>query len=73
MLVAARPDKKSSGIILHLRELEGKSVSLSLNSIFKMNKIKSAQEVNVLGEAQKELKDTIDFKAYQTTFIKIEF
>ena len=69
VLVSARPLKNS--IILHLREIEGKSTSLSVEGKFRNKKVKSVDEANVLGETLVKNVSSIHFKPFEVKFLKL--
>lgn len=73
LLVSYRPSLDGSGIVLHLREVNGSTLSIPSASILKKNSAKSITEVNVtegkIAEAGKE----IVLNPYEVKFIKIQF
>ena len=72
LLVSSKPTKDGKGIILHLRETDGKPASLDLTNLFNIEKNKKFTQVNVLEEKIKQLSEKIDLLPYETKFIKIE-
>jgi hypothetical protein len=83
MLVNASISDDRKGVILHLREVEGKkalipiddplsSVASLLSGLRKCNGTKAeATEVNVLGENIGAIEKTFEIQPYQTRFVKI--
>lgn len=69
LLVNARPVRERQGVLLHLRETEGKPVVLDIGSLLKQNGMSMAHEVNVLGELQKKLSQSVRIEEYETKFI----
>ena len=70
LLVNARPVK--NGIILHLRETEGKAADLVFQNLI-LNRKKSIYKVNVLGEELSGKLGSLLFKPYEVNFIKVVF
>jgi len=73
LLISAKPAFDSKGIILHLREVDGKSAEVSLNSLFETQRIKSIEEVNVLEENIVQLTSTLKLKPYEVKFVRLSF
>jgi hypothetical protein len=71
LLVAARPSKDNKGIILHLRELDGKETEITPGDLLKGRSLKSAYEVNVLEENLSEVESTMIFPPYSIKFLKL--
>jgi len=80
-MVSARPSSDGKGIIIHLREVDGKTVSIpviqpvysSSIGLVESTHAKAAYEVNVLEEVIKPLSGLLEFKPFETKFIKLEF
>jgi Glycosyl hydrolases family 38 N-terminal domain/Glycosyl hydrolases family 38 C-terminal domain len=70
LLVDAKPDDSGDGIILHLREIEGKSANVMLSNPAD-NKAYSFEETDVLGKPLGENTDSIEIKPYGVKFLKI--
>jgi len=66
LLVSSKPTKDGKGIILHLRETDGKPASLDLTNLFNIEKNKKFTQVNVLEEKIKQLSEKIDLLPYET-------
>jgi len=71
LLVSSRPSKDGSGVILHLRELEGLQTSVNIKPPHDGLKIKSIAEVNVLEETKVNVSAEIRFKPFEVKFIKL--
>jgi len=69
LLVSSEPAQEGDGIILHLRELDGKPAKINLTD-FSFSRI---LELNVLHEEIKTLKPTIELGPYETMFLEIVF
>lgn len=72
LLVSTRPAKDHAGIILQLRELEGKATTVNVNQLLNGAALKSAYEVNVLEERIAQDTPDLKIKPYATKFIKVE-
>jgi alpha-mannosidase len=70
LLVNAKPVE--NGILLHLREVEGKTASLSLKNNIVPNNLSAVDEVNVLNETLHKDVSTISFKPFEVKFVKFE-
>ena len=73
LLVSTKPATDRKGIILHLRETEGKSTEFRIFSPDDSGKNWSVVEVNVLGEAIGSLKQNIKMEAWESKFFLLEF
>ena len=74
MLVNSRPAFKGKGILLlHFRELEGKSAEVNLSSSLPGQLIKRMVEVNAAGKEIGQPIKSIQLKPYEVRFIEIEF
>ncbi len=70
VLISARPSYYDDSIILHLREVEGKSVTLNLNG--KIKNIKSIDEVNTIEELMYNDINKINFEPFEVKFVRLE-
>jgi alpha-mannosidase len=70
-LVSARPARDGNGIIVHLREVDGKAVVAKLSSSAPEVVIKSVAEVNALEETLKEATSDIAFAPYEVKFLRL--
>ncbi len=73
LIVEARPARDGDGIILHLRELEGNSVTITEDDVPAASPIQSADEVNVLEEAIRTGIESLTFKPYEVKFLRLKF
>jgi len=73
LLVSAKPSSDGKGIILHLRETEGKTTefSISLPAVRSQNRV--ITEVNVLEETIGQPTKTLKIEPWESKFYKIEF
>ena len=71
VLVNAKPAYQEKAIILHLREVDGKSTSLFFNNKVLGDKIKSVDEVNVLEETLTSGVSEVFFVPYEVKFVKL--
>ncbi|RLD51571.1 MAG: hypothetical protein DRJ05_18265, partial [Bacteroidetes bacterium] len=72
LLVNAKLSKDGKGIILHLRETDGKPASIDLLNLMNTKKTLTFTKVNVLGERVNDLSETIEFASNEVIFIKVE-
>lgn len=72
LLVNVCPSMDGSGIILHIRELEGVHTHLDINDLLNQTGAISAIKVNVLEEKIKDLNGKIHIDHFETVFIKLE-
>ena len=68
-LITARPSYYDNSVILHLREIEGKSATLNLNG--RMKNMKSIDEVNVIEELMKKDVTEINFEPFEVKFVRL--
>jgi alpha-mannosidase len=68
ILVDARPAYYGEGIVLHLRELDGKATDLPLADLLAKATL---QEINVLEEVIEKGINTVTFKPYDSRFLKL--
>ena len=73
LLVNAKTAEDGNGIILHLREVEGKNVEISGNHILNKMVMKSISEVNVLEKEITPIGNEILLKPYEVKFIRIVY
>ena len=69
LIVVARPSDSGKGIVLQVRETEGKTAALSKSELLRTNRFSDALVVNVLEEDTTENADQIIFKPFETKFI----
>ncbi|RDY61572.1 glycoside hydrolase family 38 C-terminal domain-containing protein [Flagellimonas nanhaiensis] len=72
LLVNSRPFEDGKGILLQVRETEGKSAVLDLAKVLNNPNITSAKEVNSLGEEIQELQGSVKMEHFETKFIVLE-
>jgi hypothetical protein len=73
LLVEAYPSRHGAGIILHIREIEGRDATLNFTSEKTPTPIRQVDEVNVLEEALIQNKPKLSFKPYETKFVRVLF
>jgi alpha-mannosidase len=81
LMISARPSADKKGIIIHLREVDGRHSSIpvtlpvysSAMSLISSTHAKAAFEVNVLEEIIQPLTGNLEFRPFETKFIKLEF
>ncbi len=71
LLVFARPAWDGNGVILCLREIEGKTESIDATSLVKYRPATRVLEVNSLEEDPREVKGQISFSPYQERFLML--
>ena len=69
LLVAARPAQGGNGILLQLRETEGKEAVLKLAGLLNGNIYTAASEVNLFGEEIKEINEELKIGPLETRFV----
>ena len=70
LVVEARPARDGNGVFLHLREVEGKPVTLTGNDLAcAVAEIRRADEVNVLGETLQEGIESLSLPAHGVKFV----
>lgn len=72
LLVVGKLSKDGKGIILHLRETDGKPASIDLLKLVNTKGTKIFTLVNVLEERVMDLTNKIELEPYEVIFIKIE-
>mgnify|MGYP002629749300 CR=1 FL=1 len=70
LLISAIPAMDGDGVILHLRETDGKDAIIEINEM--LNNSGSVSEVNVLEEKIKKINNKIVSKPYETKFVRVE-
>jgi len=70
LLVAARPEEQGAGLLLHLRETEGRETSFSLISPSQSNHPLLLTEANVLGEVIGPTTSLPRIRAYESNFYR---
>lgn len=73
LLVSSRPSLDGKGIILHLRETEGRPAEFTLSTPLISPERMAVLEVNVLEETLGGRLEKVRMKAWQSRFFKIEF
>jgi len=72
ILVAARPSRHGVGIVLHLREVEGKPVSMETSAwTFRGGPVR-VREANVLSQSMGEAAEVVRFEPFETKFLLVE-
>ena len=71
LLVGATPSGDNTGIILQLREVDGKETHLPLSGVLENARARSADQVNVLGEKIRRLDGALDFKPLEVKFVEV--
>ena len=71
LLVSAKPSQDGEGIILHLRETDGKPAELSVVLPFVDSRKQSLTEVNVIEEIIGEPGESIHIKPWESKFVKL--
>lgn len=73
LIVETRPTRQGDGIILHLREVEGKAVTITEGEVLGATRIRRADQVNVLEEAIQAGIESLSFKPYEVKFLRLMF
>ena len=71
VLVEARAAKDGVGVILHLREIEGKSTTIEQGNVITSGAIQKGDEVNVLEETVESDIQSLTFKPYEVKFVRL--
>jgi hypothetical protein len=71
LLVSSRPTEHG-GIILHLRETEGKQAAIDFTKLLQNPNVKAVYEVNAIGEKQKELSSSLLVESFGVKFVLLE-
>jgi hypothetical protein len=73
LIVETRPTRTGDGILLHVREVDGKPVTITEGEVSAASEIQSAAEVNVLEEVLHDDITSLSFKPYEVKFLKLVF
>ena len=73
VVVQARPTRNGEGILLHLREVEGKPATITEEEVPAAAGIQGADEVNVLEEPIQQGVESLTFKPYEVKFLRLMF
>jgi hypothetical protein len=73
VIVEARPTRNGDGILLHLREVEGKPATITEEEIPAAAGIQGADEVNVLEQPVQQGVESLTFKPYEVKFLRLMF
>ncbi len=71
MLVGARPARDGEGIILHLREVEGRDTTAKITCPLAKMGVRSLAEVNVLEEQVKSALQEVSLSPFETKFVEV--
>ncbi len=71
LLVEVKPVDDGNGIVLHLREINGKPLSVPVSQLLSETGAISVSEVDVLGEKVNNAGDSLIFLPYETRFLRI--
>ena len=71
LLVESRPALEGKGIVLHLREVDGKPATFSRRDLTSIARISRMDEVNVLEEPLKPKLNAVSFAPFEAKFIKL--
>lgn len=71
LVVGARPAFSGDGVLFHVRELEGREVTLDRQRIATGAKILGADEVNVLGQVTREGIESLTVKPLEVRFVRL--
>lgn len=71
LLVSARPSTDDTGVILQLREVEGKPTDVPLATLRGTSHVQSFATVNALGEREGPLEEKAVFRGYETKFLEM--
>ncbi|MCC6697040.1 MAG: hypothetical protein IT365_15540, partial [Candidatus Hydrogenedentes bacterium] len=72
LLVGARPASHRDGIVLQLREVDGKAITVDVAQILSHAKIRTMREVDVLENDLGESLSALSFSPFESKFIRIE-
>ena len=73
VLINTRPAFKKNTLLLHFREVDGKTAGIQLSSRLENQPLKSLKEVNILGEEIRPLEKYISFKPKEVKFIEVQY
>lgn len=71
LLVDVRPSPTDDGVILQLRETDGRPAVLHVANLLARQHVRNAAEVNVLGERIGSVESTMKFRPYEVRFLTI--
>jgi len=71
LVVESRPLRQGDGVLLQLRELEGKETRISQEDLAAVGEITGADQVNVLEDVIKEGIESVTLKPYEVKFIAL--
>jgi len=71
LLVEARPASHGDGVCLHLREVEGKPVTLTRDDVSTPADLQGADEVNVLEEVVKGGVESVTLQPYESKCVRL--
>ena len=71
LVVEARPLRSGTGLFLHLREVEGRSVTLTEADVESWSELAGVHEANVLEETIREDIDSLTLAPYEVRFVKL--
>ena len=72
VVVDTRP-APGGGVILHLREVAGKSVMLDQSNVRTWADVESADEVNALGKPIRDGIESLELKPFDVRFVRLRF
>jgi alpha-mannosidase len=73
LIVESRPTRTGDSIFLHVREIEGKPVTISASELITSSALRGADEVNVLEEMVNQGIESLAFKPYEVKFLRLTF
>ncbi len=73
LMVEARPAARGGGIVIHLREVDGKTVTLSQQEVSTWANLLGADEVSAIEEPVREGVEQVTFGPYESKFIRLVF
>jgi hypothetical protein len=73
LMVSCKLSPDGHDVIVHLREVSGKSVQIACSDIMKGTGARQLLETNFLVEETKEPAETLTFRPYETRFLKLVY
>jgi len=73
LVVEARPMRNGGGVFFHLREVEGRSLTIAPEDVVAHAALQGADEVNVLEEVLRENISAITLQPYEVKFVRLRF
>ncbi len=73
LVVEARPMRDGDGVLLHLRETGGKTVTLTQDDLTTYGQLEGADEVNVLGQVINGGIESLTLHPYEVKFVSLTF